>query len=159
MTAEPRRNYNRVMNNKFTAVPPVIRDNAGIIRAASKALLVCAALVALFSALPALLIVRLGDIAGLLGAGDAVVNALDGLKDAEISPPAALAVLCAVICGLTAYTGFISEKRGIKICCFIALPIAALLSSALCVYFTRVNGVPLHTAAGIVADILRSGII
>lgn len=107
---------------------------------------------------------RLSAVVSLFYNNDTILSALDQLAYAEVKPPLWLPLICGFICAVLVYSAFTRKKSGtaaiiIKTAAVFGVLLITASAYAGSLYFTEVNGVPVHTAGKIIVNVIESGIL
>lgn len=107
---------------------------------------------------------RSGAVVSLFYKNETILAALDRLSAAEITPPLWLPLTAGIAAALICCFAFAENRRGAPAVFFksAAVLVSVLITTAAfagTLYFTGVNGIPVHTAAEIIAGIIESGIL
>ncbi|NLD87479.1 MAG: hypothetical protein GX633_04400 [Clostridiales bacterium] len=118
----------------------------------------CFILSLLLVALPATAVVMLiknsaGMVVSLSGK-EKLRDIFSQLKSAHVMPPVLVCVIIAAILGIT-----LSLSRQNRALFITNIVLSLLLTLAFCALFTKVNSIPIHTIVGILANILKSGVL
>jgi len=132
----------------------------GFVTAALLAVLISAALYAGAAAV----IRRSGALVSLFYKNETILAALDRLAAAEITPPLWLPLTGGLVSALILYVAFADGRRKspaffVKTAAVFVSVLITAAAFAGTLYYTGVNGIPVHTAAEIIAGIIESGIL
>lgn len=120
--------------------------------------LICA-LAALIADAAALSLIRnLWRLAESIG-GDGAAEIFRQLQNASIRPPLWTAIAFIAVAGTMLAFAFSREKKAVRIAAVILAVLLALIMTAATVCFTRVNSIPLYTAARIVSELAGAGVL
>lgn len=107
---------------------------------------------------------HLGAVVSLFYDNGIIRNALAQLVYAQIKPPLWLPLICSFAVFTFLFFAFTQKKRPvasvfIKTAAVLGSVLITVLSYAGTVWFTYANGVPVHTAAGIITSMIGSGVL